>query len=776
MRRDRRGLPQPPPDRSTLEIAMPSESTNTPLALPSTPSASPSDSHANLVLPALVNSPADAGPQLPLALTSAPTMSGLLQALRRRWILALALAVLATAGAVVAVFMIMPAKYPAQVRIHIAARGDVHVFGESNDEPEFLLYKANIAALVKSQSVLAAALNQKTSTGQDVKDLGIIRDNGIDWLESALKTDFVVGPEILKVTLSTDRPDEGAELLNAIAKSCVEENYLRDNERRDKRVKDFKDNLGKLEAELNKLRTRLRAQEKVLQVPDEKVRTAQYNALAQQQLKAGEAVTFNRTEQIKTGEELRSAQARLTKIDQMEILPEKVDEAFRKDDRSLEILLEGKNIDKEIAQTKANGQEPFIGPQLLSLEQKKQTITTRLNALKNQLRPEYEKIWRIKYADEMRDKILVLQDHLTTLEKQEPILKAELKATEDAAKVLAPSSQLPLEIVNLQSKVTTMEASVADVGRIIQKMVAEVVNPRVTILQLAAEPKNKDYSRQTKLAGAGGLGMFMLVLFGVAFLEFRSRRISGVDEVSQGLGLNIVGSLPPMPLSARRPNLTGAAPENSLWHNQVNEAVDAIRTMLLHSSRSESLRVIMITSASGGEGKTSLATQLAASLARAWRKTLLIDGDLRKPAAHKIFDIAQDPGFSELLRNEVSVTDAIKPTSLGRLWLMPAGHFDSHALQALAQDNMRIVFEGLKQQYDFIIVDACPVLPVADALVLGQHVDGVIFTILRDVSRVPAVYAAQQKMNNLGIRMLGAVMIGAKGELGSSGYAYARSK
>ena len=751
---------------------MPSESTNTPLA-PVSASPAGTDSHPNLNLPALVNPLGESGSHLPLALTSTPTMSGLLQALRRRWLLALGLAVAATAAAVIAVFAIMPAKYPAQVRIHIAARGDIHVFGEGNDEPEFLLYKANIAAMVKSQAVIAAALEQKTSTGKAVKDLGLIRDNGTDWLETALKTDFLVGPEILKVTLSTDRPDEGAELLNAIAKACVEQNYLHDNERRETRVKDFKANLGKLEKELNKLRNELRVREKVLKVPDEKVRAAHYNALAQQQIKAGEAVTLNRTEQIKTREELASAQARLKKIDQMEIVAEKIDEAFRKDDRGADLVLEAKKIDKAIAETKANGQEPFIGPQLRALEEKRQSITGRMAALKNQLKPEYERMWRLKYADDMRDKIQLLQDHLTTLVNQEPILKTELQTTEEAAKSLAPGSQIPLEIVNLQSKVTTMEASVADVGRTIQKMEAEVVNPRVTIAQLAAEPKNKDYSRQTKLAGAGGLGMFMVVLFGVALLEFRSRKISDVDEVAHGLGLNVVGSLPPMPLSARRPNLAG---ENTLWQNQLTEAVDAIRTMLLHSSRSDNLRVIMITSATGGEGKTSLATQLAASLARAWRKTLLIDGDLRKPAAHKVFDVPQDPGFSELLRGEAAPADAIKPTALGRLWLMPAGHCDSHALQALAQDSMRTVFDGLKQQYDFIIVDACPVLPVADALVLGQYVDGVIFSILRDVSRVPAVYAAQQKMNNLGIRTLGAVLIGAKGESGSQGYAYARSK
>ncbi len=316
----------------------------------------------------------------------------------------------------------------------------------------------------------------------------------------------------------------------------------------------------------------------------------------------------------------------------------------------------------------------------------------------------------------------------------------------------------------------------SDVARTIQKMVAEVVNPRVSLLQAATLPKNKDYSRQSKLAGAGGFGMFFVVLFGVAMLEFRSRKISGADELSHGLGLNIVGSLPPMPPQARKATGTAVTPAKALWESQLTEAIDGIRTMLMHASRAENLRVIMITSACGGEGKTSLATQLAASLARAWRKTLLIDADLRKPAAHKVFGLPQEPGFSELLRNEIAVNDAVKPTALSRLWLMPAGHFDTHAIQALAQDNVRTLFEQLKQQYDFIIVDSCPVLPVADSLLLGQHVDGVIFSVLRDVSRVPAVYAAQQKVANLAIRSLGAVMIGAKSETGNPGYALVGSK
>jgi len=75
-------------------------------------------------------------------------------------------------------------------------------------------------------------------------------------------------------------------------------------------------------------------------------------------------------------------------------------------------------------------------------------------------------------------------------------------------------------------------------------------------------------------------------------------------------------------------------------------------------------------------------------------------------------------------------------------------------------------------EYDFIIVDSCPVLPVADSLLLGQHVDAVIFSVLRDVSRLPALHAAQQKLNGLGVRVLGVVIIGTDTDSGSAAYRY----
>jgi capsular exopolysaccharide synthesis family protein len=180
----------------------------------------------------------------------------------------------------------------------------------------------------------------------------------------------------------------------------------------------------------------------------------------------------------------------------------------------------------------------------------------------------------------------------------------------------------------------------------------------------------------------------------------------------------------------------------------------------------------MVASALKGEGKTSLASHLATSLARARRRTLLIDCDLRSPAIHRMFDVLSEPGVCEILRGQAALADAIQPTIAEGLSIIPAGRCDSQAIQALAQGNLGSIFDELKQQYDYIVVDTAPVLPVADSLQVCQHVDAVLFSVLRDVSRLPKVYAAYERLATLGVRMLGAVVAGTRCEHYASSYAY----
>jgi len=173
------------------------------------------------------------------------------------------------------------------------------------------------------------------------------------------------------------------------------------------------------------------------------------------------------------------------------------------------------------------------------------------------------------------------------------------------------------------------------------------------------------------------------------------------------------------------------------------------------------LRVVMVTSAVESEGKTSLASNLAMSLARAGRKTLLIDCDLRRPAAHQLFEQPLQPGFSEVVLHEVELPDAVRVTTADpNLFLLTAGLWDRNVLQELAKSGMTSIFEKLRDEFDFIIVDSHPVLAATDSLLLGQHVDAVLVSLMRDVSQMHNVHSACQQLSALGIRVFGAVVSG----------------
>src|SRR5262249_48445641 len=140
---------------------------------------------------------------------------------------------------------------------------------------------------------------------------------------------------------------------------------------------------------------------------------------------------------------------------------------------------------------------------------------------------------------------------------------------------------------------------------------------RVSLLEKADLPQARETTKQVKVAGVAAAALFFLGLFGVGWWEYSARKINNVDEVVRGLGLSVVGTLPAVPESARRRLAGPNAPGDLYWQSLLTESVDATRTMLLHAAEVEGLRVVMVTSAAGGEGKTSLASHLATSLARA---------------------------------------------------------------------------------------------------------------------------------------------------------------
>jgi len=273
------------------------------------------------------------------------------------------------------------------------------------------------------------------------------------------------------------------------------------------------------------------------------------------------------------------------------------------------------------------------------------------------------------------------------------------------------------------------------------------------VIQRATATDQINTVQRYALAGLGGIAAFCATCYGVALIEFRRRRLNGASDMDEGLGLRVLGVLPSV--SSRKAMAPG-----SLLAAQLSESIDNVRATLLHDSTTNKRQIVLITSPDTMEGTTTVASHLALSLTRAGRRTLLIDGDIREPALHKLFGLPLDEGLCEVLRTDADVTDVIRPTNTEGLWLLTAGHCDMDAIHALATDQPQPIFEKLREEFDFIIIDGAPVLGLADSISIGQHVDGAILTVLRDHSEVRKVYQAIELLKSMGIRLLGSVVNG----------------
>ena len=195
------------------------------------------------------------------------------------------------------------------------------------------------------------------------------------------------------------------------------------------------------------------------------------------------------------------------------------------------------------------------------------------------------------------------------------------------------------------------------------------------------------------------------------------------------------------------------------------EAFACARAMLLHGEVLSPHRTFLITSPVSGEGKSTLTMQLAVSVAQTGRRTLIVDGDLRKPSLHEWFGVSSaTAGLCEVLRGESSIFDIVQKTSIPGLMLIPAGRWTVETGRAMVNAQLGQLFGLFREQFEFVLVDSSPALPVADALIIGRHTDGVILSLLQGVSRVPQAIETCDRFSAVGVHVLGAFVNGTQPE------------
>jgi polysaccharide biosynthesis transport protein len=245
---------------------------------------------------------------------------------------------------------------------------------------------------------------------------------------------------------------------------------------------------------------------------------------------------------------------------------------------------------------------------------------------------------------------------------------------------------------------------------------------------------------------------------GLAFgFEYLDSRIRTPDEIKTHLGLAFLGLVPALgekELEGGRSPLISDADLPPTF----GEAVRAIRTAVVFSSAEEGARTIVVTSTAPGEGKTVVSTNLAVALAQAGQRTLIIDGDMRRPRVHEVFDRLQEPGLSNVLVGTTELHAAVCRTAVGNLFVLSAGHIPPNPAELLGSARYQELIDDLRNQFDWIIVDAPPVMAVTDAVVVATAATGVVFVIGAEMtSRRHAAYAIEQ-LNAVRAHFIGGVL------------------
>jgi succinoglycan biosynthesis transport protein ExoP len=273
----------------------------------------------------------------------------------------------------------------------------------------------------------------------------------------------------------------------------------------------------------------------------------------------------------------------------------------------------------------------------------------------------------------------------------------------------------------------------------------------INIIDAAEVPRSPILPRRSRdltMAFVGGCLLALGLVFG---FEYMDSRIKTPDDIKNHLGLSFLGIVPTVKAG-------GAILLDGTVTPAFAEAMRAVRTSVIFSSAEEGARTIVVTSTAPHEGKTSVATNLACALAQTEQRTLIIDGDMRRPRVHEVFSRPQEPGLSNVLVGTVRLRDAIRASSTPHLSVLAAGHLPPNPAELLGSNKYIEVMDELQQQFDWIVVDAPPVMAVTDAAVIAHTATGVMFVVGAEMTPRRNAIAAVEQLAAARAKIIGAVL------------------
>ena len=355
----------------------------------------------------------------------------------------------------------------------------------------------------------------------------------------------------------------------------------------------------------------------------------------------------------------------------------------------------------------------------------------------------------------IRDTSERLASQAETGRQQETELRQQLAAAEEGSQGLA---QVAVEYRVLQRELESAQELFQSLLKRTQEtgLESELRSTNVRLIEKARYPaapfspnRPRNYKLGLLIGLALGIGLSLLV-------ENLDNTIKTPEDFKEAFDLPLVGVVPLVEVRPTIPTvqrLGSEAPQSA-----VAEAYRLLRTNLIFSAPGTEGRVLMVSSASPGEGKTTTVANIAASFAQNGAKVLALDADLRRPTLHQHFSIRKAPGLSDLIVGKSTPSEAVQVTRFKGLHVLPCGYVPPNPAELLGSRSMKEILAAFRDHYDWVLVDTAPILAMADTAVACPHADGLLLVVAAESTPRPAIGRAIDQILSVGGKVLGAVL------------------
>ncbi len=665
---------------------------------------------------------------------------------RRRWVFAVVFGA-CVLGALGATFL-LPPRWQATATVVLDRAGGGPTLFPELAALSGQTYLDTLAEVARSRSVAERAARRLGYSGDEFEE-AVVR------LQRDLKVSRVRGADMIRVEVTDPRPEEAARRAQAVTDAFL--SFLLEGRRTQaKATREF------IEQQLAKVSRDLRAAE---------------DALLRFKLAHGE-VSLPEETRVRL-EKLAELEAQMvaaqTERRAAEAQRERATEELRRRDQVTPSAWVQSPLIQTLRQQLANLEIQLAGLMEKFTDRHPDVVATRAQIAETQRR----------LAEELRRSLLaqtytvnpvylgLVQQAVSaevsaaTLRAREAALAQAVRRWTQEIRALPPR-ELALMRLSRQQKVAENVYLMLSQKYHEARIAEASVVPDLRVVDRARPPDRPAFPRRGLVTLVGTLlGAFAGVAAAFA-AEWVDSRFHRPDEAEHVLALPLLAVVPQL----RHPDGKVPLAEDSR-RSTFAESFRTLRTGVLYSAPEGSVRSLLVTSPEPGDGKSTVAANLALALARLGRRVVLVDADLRRPSLLEAFQPPQPFGLSDHLVGEVSLDDVVQPTRYPSLHFVPAGRSAPNPAELLGSQRMRDFLAQLRGRFDAVVLDSPPVLAVADASVLARESDGVVLVVNPQTTHREAAVRARRQLEALGAKILGFVFNGAPvdGRRGYYGYA-----